>query len=89
METPRLAASMWVTSLPPIEMVPEETFSRPAIRRKMVDLPHPEGPNSTVRLPSETVKETCSTARTAPPLLGQFADLNTAHEDASPLQTIS
>ena len=65
METPRAAGSKWVTSLPPMATDPEVVVSRPATRRRMVDLPQPEGPSNTVRLASGTVKDTWSTAGTS------------------------
>ena len=53
-----------VTSRPPIEMLPSVTSSSPAIIRRSVDLPQPEGPTSTMNSPSPTVSDTPSTART-------------------------
>ncbi len=53
-----------VTSRPPIEMLPSVTSSSPAIIRRSVDLPQPDGPTSTMNSPSPTVSETPSTART-------------------------
>ena len=43
-----------------------EIVSRPAIIRRRVDLPHPEGPTSTQKLPSATSKDTPRTASTPP-----------------------
>src|SRR5918993_4461250 len=56
----------WVTSRPPIEMVPAVTSSSPAIMRSRVDLPHPDGPTSTSSSPSATSRSTSSTAATRP-----------------------
>src|SRR4029453_17111238 len=66
-----MAMSRWggsksVTSTPPIETVPSVTSSRPAIIRKSVDFPQPDGPTSTMNSPSATVSVTSSTARTPP-----------------------
>src|SRR5690606_36112945 len=52
METPRLAGGRCVTSLSPIQMLPEVTSSSPAISRRMVDLPQPDGPTKTRNSPS-------------------------------------
>src|SRR5215469_541681 len=41
-----------LTTLAPIEIVPELISSSPAIDRSAVDLPHPEGPTSTMNSPS-------------------------------------
>src|SRR5262245_25076026 len=66
-----MAMSRWVgsksvTSTPPIETVPSVTSSSPAIIRKSVDFPHPDGPTSTMNSPSATASVTSSTARTPP-----------------------
>src|SRR5262245_27987041 len=66
-----MAMSRWggsksVTSTPPIETVPSVTSSSPAIIRKSVDFPQPDGPTSTMNSPSATVSVTSSTARTPP-----------------------
>src|SRR2546423_7679093 len=63
-----MAMSRWrgaarVPSGPPIEIEPELTSSRPAIIRRSVDFPHPDGPTSTMNSPSPTVSETSSIAR--------------------------
>ena len=42
-----------------------ETDSRPAIRRRVVDLPQPEGPSKTAKDPASTSKLMSSTARAA------------------------
>src|SRR6476619_1653732 len=62
----RARGARCVTSRPPIEMVPADVSSSPAISRSSVDLPHPEGPTRTMNLPSCTVSETSSSARTLP-----------------------
>src|ERR1700745_1099410 len=44
--------SMSLTTLPSMAMVPEEISSSPASMRNSVDLPHPDGPTSTMNSPS-------------------------------------
>src|SRR5258706_14313610 len=46
--------------------------SRPAMRRKVVVLPQPEGPRSVTSVPGSTVKLTRSSARTSPNCLLTF-----------------
>src|SRR5262252_4482752 len=55
-----------VTSRSPIEIVPADTSSSPAIIRSSVDLPHPDGPTRTRNSPLPIVSETPSTATTSP-----------------------
>src|SRR4029079_5564727 len=55
-----------VTSRSPIEMVPPDTSSRPAIMRRSVDFPQPDGPTRTRNSPLPMVSETPSTATTPP-----------------------
>src|SRR4249919_649748 len=55
-----------LTTRPPISIVPEVGFSRPATIRSAVVLPHPEGPTSTMNSPSSTVCVSASTATTFP-----------------------
>src|SRR5690348_14253416 len=62
----RSRGSSSVTSTSPIEIVPSVISSRPAIIRKSVDLPQPEGPTSTMNSPSSTARLTSSTATTPP-----------------------
>src|SRR5436305_3971420 len=50
-------------------IVPLSGCSSPAISRKVVDLPHPDGPSSTSSEPSAASKLTPSTARAGPQLL--------------------
>src|SRR3954471_15959933 len=57
--TPRSGAA---TSSPPIETVPALGRSRPAMQRKVVVLPQPEGPSSTTISPAAMRKLTSSTA---------------------------
>src|SRR4029079_15892571 len=60
-------------------MRPESGFSRPAIERRVVVLPHPDGPSSVNSAPSATSKETSCTANTrvcsAAPALAALACL--------------
>src|SRR5215475_5369251 len=55
-----------VTSRWPIEIEPAVTSSRPAIMRRSVDLPQPDGPTRTRNSPLPIVSETSSTATTPP-----------------------
>ncbi len=43
---------MSFTTRPPMESSPAEISSSPAIMRKVVDLPHPDGPTITRNSPS-------------------------------------
>ncbi len=53
-----------LTTLSPIEIVPEVMFSSPASIRSKVDLPQPEGPTSTTKAPSSIGIDTpCSTSK--------------------------
>ena len=54
------------TTRPPIEMVPPEIPSSPAIMRRRVDLPQPEGPTSTTNSPSAMSKSTPWITSSAP-----------------------
>ena len=49
--------SMSLTTLPSIAIVPPVIGSRPASMRSSVDLPHPDGPTSTVNSPSAISNE--------------------------------
>src|SRR5215471_15595020 len=55
-----------VTSRSPIEIVPVVASSRPAIIRRRVDLPQPDGPTRTRNSPLPIVSDTPSTATTPP-----------------------
>ena len=55
------------TTWPLMEIVPSVGSSRPAIRRKVVVLPQPEGPTSTSSSWSSTTRQALSTARTLSP----------------------
>src|SRR5215475_4978080 len=56
----------WVTTCPPMRMSPAVGFSKPAIIRMNVVLPHPEGPSSTKNSSSLVARSTPSTAGTSP-----------------------
>ncbi len=51
MEIPRLAGTTEFTHVPSMKSSPLVMSSRPAIRRKRVDLPQPEGPTNTMNSP--------------------------------------
>src|SRR5512132_4119768 len=53
-----------VTSLWPMRMASAGTSSSPAIQRRSVVFPQPDGPTSTMNSPSSIVRSTPSTART-------------------------
>ena len=58
MLTLRSAGPSVVTSLPAMTIWPDVGDSRPAIIRRIVVLPQPEGPRMVVRVPRGTVKLT-------------------------------
>ena len=66
MLTSRWVAPSVVTSRPAITMRPSLGSSSPAIMRKVVVLPQPEGPSSVTRLPDSTVKLMPATAAVVP-----------------------
>src|SRR5215216_2889455 len=53
-----------VTSRSPMRIAPSVTSSSPAMQRRSVVLPHPDGPTSTMNSPLSIVMSTPSTART-------------------------
>src|SRR5215472_149146 len=55
-----------LTTRPPIVIVPPVTCSSPAIDRRAVDLPHPDGPTSTTNSPSAICRLSPSTPSTPP-----------------------
>ena len=57
---------MRVTSASPMRMVPEVGSSRPAIIRRIVVLPQPEGPSSVTSERAAIVNDTPLTAATSP-----------------------
>src|SRR5438876_11538827 len=66
MATPRARGGRSATSRPPIRIDPDVGVSSPAIMRRRVVLPQPEGPSSTRNSPSVVAKSTPSTAWTSP-----------------------
>src|SRR3954468_23666250 len=62
----RCAARFSVTSSPPSRISPPVGNSRPAIMRRVVVLPQPEGPSMTKNSPSSTVKLEPLTATKSP-----------------------
>src|SRR5437763_269431 len=62
----RLCGGTWVTSCPPTTMRPPSGCSNPAIMRKVVVLPQPEGPSSAKNSPGATRRSTLSTTRVRP-----------------------
>ena len=67
MATSRDRGGNSVTSRPSMLIVPPVASSRPAIMRRSVDLPQPEGPTRTRNSPLWISSETSSTATTPPP----------------------
>src|SRR5882672_9812990 len=62
----RLDARLKVTSSAPRKMRPEVGNSNPAIMRKVVVLPQPDGPSRQKNSPSRTVKvESCTATKSA------------------------
>src|SRR5882724_10854919 len=53
-------------SAPSNSIAPVSGFSKPAIMRRVVVLPQPEGPNRPKNSPCSTSRETSATARVAP-----------------------
>src|SRR6185369_5237377 len=62
----RCAARLKVTSSPPSRISPAVGSSSPAIMRKVVVLPQPDGPSMTKKAPSATLKLEPLTAVKAP-----------------------
>ena len=69
MDTRRSAGGAVVISSPPMSTRPLVTSSSPAIIRNVVDLPHPDGPSRTTKLPSSTSNEMSRTATVVPQVL--------------------
>ena len=57
------------TATPSISMRPAVGLMKPAIIRKVVVLPQPDGPSSDTNSPSRRVRSTSATAGTGPKLL--------------------
>src|SRR5919109_4802827 len=69
----RSPARLKVTSLPPSKMRPEVGSSSPAIMRKVVVLPQPDGPSRTKNSPFSTTKLESLTAANSPKLFCRFS----------------
>ena len=57
MAIPRSGGSASLTSMSSIMIRPDDTFSSPAIMRRRVDLPQPDGPTRTQNSPSSTCRD--------------------------------
>ena len=72
MESPRFSGGTWTrgevanTGLPSMRISPDSGCSSPAMARRVVVFPQPEGPSSVRCSPAATVKETPRTAGTLP-----------------------
>ncbi|MCY1248862.1 hypothetical protein D9M72_623410 [compost metagenome] len=66
MAMPRLAGAFSFILAPPIASSPPEMGSSPAIMRKSVDLPHPDGPTKTTNSPLPIWRSTPRMTSTAP-----------------------
>ena len=69
MAMPRLTGARSLTRAPSIRMSPPVVSSSPAIMRRSVDFPQPEGPTNTMNSPSRTSSETFLTTSNSPKLL--------------------
>ena len=58
MPTLRCHGAKWVTSSPPMRILPPGTGPKPAMARSNVDLPDPEGPRKVKNSPGSMVKLT-------------------------------
>src|SRR5919109_5477810 len=66
MATSRSRGARWFTRRPAIWMSPAVGYSRPAIMRRVVVLPQPEGPSKHTTSPASTLRSTRSTAVRSP-----------------------
>src|SRR5664279_4868756 len=66
MATSRSLGSTSLTTRSPMRTTPEVGVSRPAMMRRAVDLPHPDGPSRTRDSPGSTSSVRSSTATTSP-----------------------
>src|SRR3974390_530867 len=66
MAMPRARGGISLTTSPSISTSPEVGFSRPAMMRNSVVLPHPDGPSSPMNSPSRATRLMPSTACTSP-----------------------
>src|SRR4051794_13234010 len=72
----RSLGGVWVTSRSPMKILPSLTSSRPASMRRVVDLPHPEGPTRTLNSPSLISRSMPGTAGTSDPGYQRWAFSN-------------
>src|SRR6476619_3061883 len=63
----RSFGAIFVTSRSPMKICPSLTSSRPASIRRVVDLPHPDGPTSTMNSPSSISRSIPGTAGLSAP----------------------
>src|SRR5512138_2381728 len=68
MAMPRARGGRSVTTLPPMSTSPAVGSSSPAIIRRSVDFPEPDGPRNTRNSPSRVTRSTSLTAPSSPPL---------------------
>src|SRR5271165_2385283 len=66
MASPRCAGPTFVMSFASISTCPEVTSSRPAMRRRSVDFPQPDGPTNTANSPLSILRSTPLMTLTAP-----------------------
>ena len=83
MAMPRFTGGRSLTRLPSITMSPEVVCSSPAIMRRSVDLPQPDGPTKTTNSPSRTSSETLFTTSMCAEALDDVAQGKLTH-GASP-----
>jgi hypothetical protein len=67
MAMPRWTGGTSLTTMPSISSVPPVIFSSPAIIRRSVDLPQPEGPTKTISSPSSMSRSMSRSTVTVPP----------------------
>src|SRR6476660_2528044 len=66
MATPRAPGGSWSTRSPPIEILPPSTRSSPAIMRRSVDFPQPDGPRKATNSPELIRSDSSEMTFTAP-----------------------
>lgn len=85
----RLRAGTGVTRWPPMWTSPSVGFSRPAMVRRSVVFPHPEGPTRTRSSPSRISMSMPSTASTSPKRLVACSSRIAGQSQSSSLAEIS
>src|SRR5262245_43238746 len=73
MATSRSRGGKWFTRRPAIWISPAVGYSRPAIMRRVVVLPQPEGPSRHTTSPASTLRSTRSTAVRSPNTLDTWS----------------